>query len=543
MKTTLRTALALVFCMTLFLCLNSSAFAENIDSGTWGDLTWSLNENYVLTISGNGDMNAFGTDIISASNDAWRKYTSYITSVNIENGVTSIGTCAFYNCRKLTSITIPVSIISIGRDAFSYCTNLTSITIPSRVISIGWRSFADCKNLSNVNIPSGVKTIDSYAFVNCSSLSSITIPVSVIKIGECAFFNCDSIEVYYGGTREQWGKISYGCGIGVNSPKVHCGNYQILVDPNIRKGQVTVKVNDVEDIYACPGDIVSLTIIPERAYANIYYKLDTLTVKEDDIVIPVSDNSFIMPKGDVIVSAVFYVSGGYGNSIGKFLEWKLNSEGTLTFTGNSTMYTMSPSNSQYTTAQLLTWRNFSSDIIKVVINQGIVNIGTYNFYNCKNLTSITIPKSVTTIGEGAFSGCNSLKDVYYEGTKTQWNAIAINEDNYSSLNNAQIHYNSQGVFVLPEPDFVLPSGLTGIGDEAFRGDAFTCVSLSDNTVSIGAYAFADCENLQYIYIPQETKNIDPFAFGDLSGLTIIGFSGSTAEKYALEHDFSFYAIQ
>lgn len=96
--------------------------------------------------------------------------------------------------------------------------------------------------------------------------------------------------------------------------------------------------------------------------------------------------------------------------------------------------------------------------------------------------------------------------------------------------------------VWKSPDFTLPAALTNIGDEAFTGSAFTYAKLPENAVSIGWHAFADCPNLAYIYIPAQTTQIDAQAFGNMQGLTILGKTGSTAETYAQNHNYTFIAV-
>ena len=120
------------------------------------------------------------------------------------------------------------------------------------------------------------------------------------------------------------------------------------------------------------------------------------------------------------------------------------------------------------------------------------------------------------------------------GTQEQWNQISFG-DEHKYLDDATIHY-------LTIPDFILPSDLTSIEEEAFTGDAFIYPKLSANTVSIGRRAFADCPNLIYIYIPEATTSIDPNAFDNVTGLTIFGKAGSPAETFAQMYGFSFVAV-
>ena len=117
--------------------LPATALAVDIvDSGTCGakgsNLTWTLDSEGVLTISGSGDMHGYGS-----SDAPWYGSRSRVKSAVIAEGVTSIGESAFENCRSLTSVTIPNSVTSIGWSAFFYCKSLTSVTIPDSVTSVG----------------------------------------------------------------------------------------------------------------------------------------------------------------------------------------------------------------------------------------------------------------------------------------------------------------------------------------------------------------------------------------------------------------------
>ena len=194
----------LVLCL-IFSLLPVSAFADTAKSGTCGDnLTWTLDSEGTLTISGRGAM----TDYSNDSKAPWFNSCSSIKSAIIESGVTSIGNYAFSGCSSLKSVTIPDSVTSIGTGVFGGCSSLTSVTIPNSVTSISENAFRYCDSLTSVTIPHGVTSIGDYAFCDCTNLTSITIPESVTSIGYSAFSSCENLtDVYFGGSEEQWNQI------------------------------------------------------------------------------------------------------------------------------------------------------------------------------------------------------------------------------------------------------------------------------------------------------------------------------------------------
>lgn len=224
--------------------------ANLIASGTWGNLTWRLDTNGLLTISGEGAMNSFSP----SSNDAWLAYRDSISNIKFQGGITSIGNCAFYNCSNLTDITIPSGVTRVGQFAyfgcvglihfqipdsvtvikdsafmgctglrrvflsdnlveleggtFNGCTSLESITIPSSVTRIGSDTFLNCTGLEAVVIKDGVTSILDQAFGQCSSLQYLQIPASVTSIGRGICFGCNNLTIYFGGTQEQWNTLT-----------------------------------------------------------------------------------------------------------------------------------------------------------------------------------------------------------------------------------------------------------------------------------------------------------------------------------------------
>ena len=200
--------------LLLLFCLFSFSAIHADDNGSCGDnLTWKFtSSDGTLTISGTGDMPDYE---IRDNKAPWRIYQDKIEKVVIKDGVTNIGSYAFYYCENLTSVTIPNSVTnignaafwgigltsieipnsvtSIGDGAFGICSGLTSITIPNSVTNIANAAFASCSGLTSIEIPNSVTSIGVGAFASCSGLTSVTIPSSVTSIGRYAFYGCSGL--------------------------------------------------------------------------------------------------------------------------------------------------------------------------------------------------------------------------------------------------------------------------------------------------------------------------------------------------------------
>ncbi|MBR6984913.1 MAG: leucine-rich repeat protein [Ruminococcus sp.] len=115
------------------------------------------------------------------------------TSVEIPEGVRTIGFNAFEDCTNMTSVTIPEGVTDIGSYAFKGCTGLTSLTIPGDVKMIGAAAFADCTGLTSLTLDEGVENIQNAAFDGCTALNSLNLPKSLKIICSYAFSNCTSL--------------------------------------------------------------------------------------------------------------------------------------------------------------------------------------------------------------------------------------------------------------------------------------------------------------------------------------------------------------
>ena len=376
--------------------------ADVVASGTCGaegngsNLTWTLDSEGVLTISGSGDMYNYGSSDFSAPWDGSRSrvksvviadgvtsigeyaffYCESLTSVTIPDSVTSIGKYAFFCCTSLTSVTIPDSVTSIGRFAFSNCTSLTSVTIPDSVTSIGEYAFYYCKSLTSMTIPDSVTSISSSTFASCTSLTSVTIPNSVTSIGEYAFYDCKSLtSVTIPGSVTSIGLYAFASCTSLTGIWVAEGNSHYANDAS---GVLFNK--DKTTLVQCPGAFAAYTI--------------------PDSVTSIGDNTF-----DHCTSLTSVTIPDSVTSIG---EWAFY---------------------------------WCTSLTSVTIPDSVTSIGDNTFDHCTSLTSVTIPDGVTSIGWRAFSNCTSLTDVYYAGSKAQWKAISISSTGNDDLLTANIHYN------------------------------------------------------------------------------------------------------
>ena len=479
------------------LCIRCGAEEPGycIARGTCGDnLTWVLDNNGVLTVSGTGAMDNYTSCFGGGNYAPWESVATAIYHVVFKEGVTSIGDYAFYKYSYLKSVTIPDSVTSIGEDSFFGCTGLTSMTIPGNVTSIGKWAFGDCTALTNVTILNGVLNIGSCAFYGCSGLKSITIPNSVTSIGGSAFCDCTSLaSVSIPSSVTSIGSLAfYGCsalsGIWVDSQNAVYSSDKFGVLYSKDKSKLIMAPE-----YALLGDYVILshvTSIEDRAFQGC-----------------VGLTSITIPNGVTNIDESTFMDCTELTSV--IIPANVTSIGDSAFSGCTALAgVLIPSS-----VKNIGWYAFSgcTGLKSITIPESVSGIGCGAFRNCTGLTNISIPSSVTSIEYATFSGCVGLTNVTIPSSVTSIGEAAFRD--CSGLTRLTI-----------------PSSVTSIGVAAFFNcTGLTSVTIPANVTSIGAYAFASCTSLTFVIFPETLTEIGFDAFRNCMALTGAYFYGDALQ--------------
>ena len=155
----------------------------------------------------------------------------------------------------------------------------------------------------------------------------------------------------------------------------------------------------------------------------------------------------------------------------------------------------------------------------------VTSIESFAFYYSRDITSISIPRSVTFIGKNSFEKCNKLTSVHISDISA-WCKIVFEEPYTSNplINARHLYFNDEEI-----KDLVIPLGITSINAGAFCGCyGLTSVSIPDGVLEIGENAFWDCRGITYVSIPSSVKSIGKRAFDSNVALTAVYISDIAA---------------
>ncbi len=545
------------------------------ECGAEGDnLTWRFDEETgTLIIEGSGAMADYGQVSEANSEEAyyddtpWHDYSLRILKVSLPEGLSSIGSGAFFCCEYLNSIEIPESVTSIGDNAFMVCTSLSRLEIPESVTSIGDNAFARCMSLNRLEIPAGVRsigrnvfaftniqegvfvapdnpayrsdergvlftedgtvllycppsvegsytvpdtvrTISEFAFESCHGLTAVTIPEGVTDIGDGAFDGCEIAEVTLPASLRSLGKDAFGEGYHAPAFFVAEGNSVYASDSNGALFNA-----DRTELLRVPGSYKGAYQIPETVAVigeSAFYDCYDLTA----VTIP-----------DGVGSIGGHAFSGCWNLSAVTIPDSVSTVGDYAFYGCSSLSVVTIPDRVGSIGDCTFFDCYS--LTAVTIPDGVGSIGDSAFSGCCNLTAVTIPDSVSTIGDYAFSGCSlttvtipgsvrSLGSGAFDGAVSAGFSVDPDNPAYSSDARGALFNKDQTVLLcIPRSleAYSVPETVTEIADAAFSGCwQLRTVTIPEGVTGIGDDAFSNCSELVELTLPDSLRSIGANAF-------------------------------
>ena len=421
---------------------------------------------------------------------------SMLESISLPSNTQYIREYGFSGCSGLIEITLPTNLKTIEKYAFRNCTNLEQIVIPSTVSTIGEYAFSGCSGLLSVTLPTSISTIAPYTFQNCSDLLSISIPSKVTEIGASAFYGCESLlEMTLSSNLQKIDNYAfYGC--------------SVLTEITLPNKLKTIGSSAFEDCMCLTNVTFPSSVETIGSYA--FSDCDSLSsVNIPSTVKEVGSAAFlhcswinmaIVEGKDTVLNSSIFKDCNRMESIelpfiGKSLTDSTYTNFGYVFGGNT-----------YVPASLTT----------VIINNG-TKIYKNAFTDCENIKSLSIPSTITSVEEGAFTGCKNLTYNVSNGLKYLGNSSNLYHvllgiaDSITSLETINVS-----------------SGTQVIADGAFKENLkIKTVKLYSKLYYIGAYAFYGCSLLSSVTIPSGLKTIGDYAFCKCSSITSLDIPATT----------------
>ena len=476
--------------------------ADIVNSGTCGaegdgsNLTWTLDSEGTLTISGTGAMYSYWNTGIVGFNTPWRNLM--VKHVIIQDGVTSIGSYAFIYNHTIESVEISGTVQTIEGNAFQG-THLKSVTIPDNVTSIGREAFQDCTSLKNIALSNGVQHL-GYVFGGCTAMESVTIPSGVTSMGS-TFEGCTSLKniTFLGGVTSIKGAFRNCTALTTVTLPDGIEDITNAFEGCTALTNVTLP-DSVEDISSAFSGCTALADITlprnlktiNGAFAGCASLTDIAVAEENPYFCTMS--GIVYSKDQKTIAA--YPAGRPDTAFAI-------PEGT-TGIGNGAFYGC-------------------TNLTQVTIPEGVTSIGDRAFYTCTGLTEITIPEGVTSIGDRAFAG-------YYTFGGGTERTVNMNLTSVSLPNSLTSIGSGAFQYCTKLESVVIPDGVTDIESGTFSGcESLQSISIPDSVTAIGGSAFSGCKSLKSIAIPDGVTRIEGFAFVACESLESVVIPGTVTE--------------
>lgn len=543
---------------------------STVASGECGDnLAWILDDQGTLTVSGTGPIPSYDY-ILSVP---WYDYRNQVTAVIIENGVTAIGSNAFFNMPQISSLTIPTSATQIGDTAFYGCRNLAELSLPDGITSIGYEAFTGSAFFDNadnweddvlycgkyllsvqdsvtaLSIKSGTLCVADYT-LNDAQVKELSIPASLRDLGKGNLAACRLSSL----TVDRFNSV-YSL---ENDILYHRNDRSVLRCLTSASGSIAIPdgfVSIAPSAFAYCQQITSVTIpdsvtsIGSSAFSNCTW-LSAITIPGS--VTEIADHAFsycpsltsvVISDGVISLGSTAFFSCTSLTSV--TIPDSVTSIGNAAFSSCKSLASITIPGSVTEIADR-TFNNCTS-LTSITIPGSVTKIGDQAFYYCTSLTSITIPDSVTEIGDQAFDCCRSLTSVAIGAGVTTLGAdvfgicpkltditVAAGNSALCAVSNVLFSKDRTELLLCPQAKtgtYTVPSGTKRIASNAFAKCALTSVTIPDSVTEIGASAFSGCTSLTSVRISARITSIGDSAFSGCSSLTTATFNGDAPTSW------------
>lgn len=477
-----------------FSGINVNFEAYIIDSGSCGDgVTYQIDGDGAMVISKTGAGTGAMTDYTNYSSNSvpWLSHREDITSLTINDGVTSIGDWAFYYCKSLEDVSLADSITSIGVRAFGETASLNFIKLPANLKTIG--DYAFCVSMiKSVTIPDSVTTIGNGAFLSAYEMTSITIGDHVQTIGEEAFSSTKLVSVTLPASVTQIGDSAFrDCGHlktvtlsqGITSIGEEAFLYCIsLQSINIPEGVTTIKK---DAFYGC-YDLKSITIpgSVQEMGTGVFRDCKSLaSVTISDGVTSISNGTFYncgklkdVTIPDTVTSIgidAFHVESyiGTGSIESIVIPTSVTNIDSGAFYGQGLRSITIPGSISVIKEDAF---RYCDSLESVIILEGVTEIEGYAFAYCNNIKTVSVPSTVTTIGSSQVFGPGAnLTDIYSYSEATPWISFSYGVG-YNTDTKLHVPANKvESYRQMLNPDSALISETNLIGDAEGNGQINT----------------------------------------------------------------------